>query len=249
MADLRKALSNRTCIGIFSKTTDSGFVEAAGRGGLDFIILDTEHGPANLETLHNHVRAARLTAMASIIRVKGVDAHAISSALDTGADGIQVPNIATAAQAAAAVEAARFHPQGKRGICRFVRAAEFGHQDRQDYFSEANRKLLILQVEGSEGVANLDQILAVDGFDILFIGPYDLSQSVGRPGEVESREVLEAMRAIADKAKARGIPLGVFSDSPGRAQSLKAQGYAYIAHSVDVNVFSEACGRLLDLVQ
>ncbi|AXI03191.1 HpcH/HpaI aldolase family protein [Aquirhabdus parva] len=246
---LKEKLATKSCIGIFSKTTDSAFVEAAGLGGLDFIILDTEHGPSSLETLHNHVRAAKLTPMASIIRVKGVDAHAIGSALDTGADGIQVPNIATAAQAAEVVQAARFFPIGSRGVCRFVRAAGFGTQDRTEYFAEANRKLVVLQVEGLEGIANLDEILDVVGFDILFVGPYDLSQSVGKPGEIEAPEVIELMRTIEIKAKAKGIVLGTFSDTPRRSRALKEQGFVYIAHSVDINVYSQACSDLVEMIR
>ena len=102
---MMKDCFNRARYGVFSKTTDSAFVEAAGIAGLDFIILDMEHGPATLETMHHHVRAAKMTKMLSIIRVKGVDVHAIGSALDTGADGVQVPNISTAAQAVEAIKA------------------------------------------------------------------------------------------------------------------------------------------------
>ncbi len=241
----KNKLSQQTCLGVFSKTTDSAFVEAAGIAGLDFIILDTEHGPANLETLHNHVRAAQLTQMASIIRVKGVDAHAIGSALDTGADGVQVPNISTAQQAESAVKAARFYPQGSRGVCRFVRAANFGNRDKDAYFANANEKLVILQVEGLEGINNLDEILEVQGFDVLFIGPYDLSQSVGKPGKVDDPEVLELMHIIAQKSQKKGILLGSFSDTIERNASLKNEGFNYIAYSVDVHIYYEALRSII----
>lgn len=240
----REKLTNQVCFGIFSKTTDSAFVEAAGIAGLDFIILDMEHGPAGLETVHNHVRAARLTPMASIIRVKGIDPGDIGSALDTGADGVQVPNISTAQQAGAAVAAARFYPHGRRGVCRFVRAAHFGGMAQERYFQTANEKLLILQVEGQKGIENLDAILEVQGFDILFIGPYDLSQSIGRPGEVESKEVIEIMRNVAMKAKKNNVLLGAFSDTTERSRTLKDEGFAYIAYSVDINIYLAACREI-----
>ena len=245
MNHFKEKLSQQTCLGVFSKTTDSAFVEAAGIAGLDFIILDTEHGPANLETLHNHVRAAQLTQMASIIRVKGVDANAIGSALDTGADGVQVPNISTAQQAEVAVKAARFYPQGSRGVCRFVRAANFGNRAKDAYFASANEKLVILQVEGLEGINNLDEILEVQGFDVLFIGPYDLSQSVGKPGQVDDPEVLELMQIIAQKSQRKGILLGSFSDNLERNASLKTEGFNYIAYSVDVHIYSQALSSIL----
>lgn len=233
--------------GTFSKTLDSTFVEAAGLAGLDFIILDTEHGPASLETLHHHVRAARLTEMQPIVRVKSVEAHAIGSALDTGAAGVQVPNINSAEQAREAVHAARFYPVGGRGVCRYVRAANFGHQDKASYFQEAGQAVVILQVEGMEGVKNLDEILDVPGFDVLFVGPYDLSQSVGKPGEIDAPEVIALMREIAAKAKAKGVLLGAFCDAPSNAKTLKKEGFQYLAYSVDVNIYLEACKQVKEV--
>lgn len=244
MSGLREQLATRLCAGIFSKTLDSAFVEAAGIAGLDFIILDTEHGPASLETLHQHARAARAGGLAAIVRVPGVSATAIASALDTGAEGVQVPNISTAAQARAAVAAARFHPEGERGVCRFVRGARFGTVPGEQYFPAANEALLVLQVEGREGVANLDEILAVPGFDVLFVGPYDLSQSVGRPGQVSAPEVLALIAEIAEKARARGLALGVFCDTLENARRFRDSGFRYLSYSVDVNLFLEACRNL-----
>ena len=245
LLDFRDGLSPK--IGIFSKTLDSAFVEASGLAGLDFIILDTEHGPASLETLHNHVRAAHLTAMHPIIRVKGVEAHAIGSALDTGAAGVQVPNINSAEQAREAVHAARFHPIGSRGVCRFVRTANFGEKDKASYFQEANQALLVLQVEGLEGVKHLNEILDVPGFDVLFVGPYDLSQSVGKPGEVDAPEVVSLMQDIARKASAKGVFLGAFCDTPNNAKILRKEGFQYLAYSVDVNIYLEACKKIKEV--
>lgn len=242
---IKSSYFNEVRYGIFSKTVDSALVEVTGHAGIDFIILDMEHGPASVETMHHHVRAAKLGGALSIIRVKGLDAHAIGSALDTGANGIQVPNISTSKQAREAVSAARYYPKGQRGVCRFVRAANFGEQDREEYFHQANDKLVILQVEGIEGVKNLDKILEVEGFDVLFIGPYDLSQSIGKPGEVESEEVLDLMQEIAIKAKKKGIILGAFSDNISRNKSLKKQGFNYIAYSVDLNIYLEACKTII----
>lgn len=242
----KQKLKDSCCLGIFSKTTDSAFVEAAGLAGLDFIILDTEHGQSSWETLHHHVRAASLTEMAPIIRVKGADAHSISCALDAGAAGVQVPNVKTPEEAKLAVNAARFHPAGSRGVCRYVRAARFGTEEKEAYFRGANEALVILQVEGLEGVKNLDAILNVEGFDVLFIGPYDLSQSAGKPGMIESPEVLALMKEISNKARARGLVLGAFSDDKNRTASMRREGFSYIAQSVDVNIFASACASLME---
>lgn len=246
MTSLRTRLQSRVCTGMFAKTLDSAFVEAAGHAGLDFIILDTEHGPANWGTILNHVRAAQLTAMAPIVRVRGLDAHAIGAALDAGAEGVQVPNITTPAQAAEAVVAARFHPLGQRGVCRFVAAARYGAVDKTVYFTAENDKLLILQVEGVDGVENIDAILAVPGFDVLFVGPYDLSQSAGRPGEVEAPEVLALIDRIAAAAAVAGKTLGLFCDTPVALARYRAIGVPYLSYSVDVSLFREALEGLLE---
>ncbi|WP_313024861.1 HpcH/HpaI aldolase family protein [Pseudomonas lopnurensis] len=242
---LSTILQQRSTLGIFSKTTDSAFVEAAGLAGLDFIILDQEHGPVSLENLHHHVRAARLTNMAPIIRVRGVDAHAIGAALDTGAAGVQIPNVNTVEQAKAAVSAARFYPLGQRGVCRFVRAADFGKQDKSAYFLSSNKAVVILQVEGIEGVRNLDAILDVPGFDVLFVGPYDLSQSVGRPGEIDAPEVVSLIKEIARKAKEKKVLLGAFCDTTENLTLLSDEGFAFLAYSVDINIFAKAVECLL----
>jgi 4-hydroxy-2-oxoheptanedioate aldolase len=242
----RKQLENGQCVGIFSKTTDSGMVEAAGHSGLDFIILDMEHGPIGQETLHHHVRAADNTRMASIVRVNGHDPDMIGSVLDSGADGVQVPNISTAAQARQAVAAARYHPDGNRGVCRFVRAADFGTLNRDEYLENANKTIIVLQVEGLEGIGNLDEILEVPGFDVLFVGPYDLSQSVGKPGQVDDPGVLKLIGEIAAKAEKKGVALGVFTDTNEAIRAMAAAGFSYLAHSVDQNIFSKACSGVLD---
>lgn len=231
-------------IGIFSKTTDSNFIEALGFSGLDFVILDQEHGPVSLETLHNHVRAARCSNLKSIVRAKGVDSNAIGAALDAGADGVQVPNISTPEQARQAVRAARFFPQGNRGVCRFVKAASFGSMPKQEYFKQSNTRLVVLQVEGKEGIANLDAILKVEGYDILFIGPYDLSQSLGIPGEIDHPKMKETMAEVARKAQNQGKQLGAFADTLELAREMRASGFKYLAYSVDVNIFLEAAMRI-----
>lgn len=232
-------------IGIFSKTIDSNFIEAAGYGGLDFVILDMEHGSNNLITIHNHVRAATLANLKSIVRVKSCDENEIGSVLDAGASGVQVPNITSAEMAKKAVAAARFSPVGSRGVCRFVKDAQFGQKDRNLYFKEANEKLLILQVEGKKGVSEIDEIIKVKGYDILFIGPYDLSQSLGIPGQVNDPRIFDLCQSLVEKAANAGLQLGVFVDNFEQTKKYKDAGLTYIAYSVDVSIFREAIHTLV----
>lgn len=231
-------------IGIFSKTTDSNLVEAIGQSGIDFIIFDQEHGPISNETLYNHVRSSKLSGIKSIVRVSSNTHHLIGSALDTGADGVQIPNISSYEEAKLAIESARFHPIGERGVCRFVRAANYGMQNKKKYFENSNSKLLILQVEGENGISEIDKILELGGFDILFIGPYDLSQSLGVPGEVDSPRVLNLIKNVSEKIQKSGKIFGTFTDSLSLVKQMKTLGCKYIAHSVDMNLFAESIAIL-----
>ncbi len=233
--------------GPFMKTGDPAFVEAAGYAGFDFCILDMEHGPVSLENMQNNVRAASLTGMVPIVRVRDKSPESISQPLDIGAFGVQVPQVSTAEQARAAVAAARFFPEGERGVCRFVRAAEYSMKDRKRYFSEANEALVVLQLEGTEAIENIDSILEVRGYDILFIGPYDLSQSLGVPGDTMNPVVVEAMQGIISRAAAKGICVGTFTDTPQILDFWKKAGVQYLSYSVDVGIFAEACRSIAGL--
>jgi 4-hydroxy-2-oxoheptanedioate aldolase len=245
MQDLSQKLRAASSLGMFSKTTDSAFVEAAGLAGLDFMILDMEHGPVSWARLHDHVRAARVAGMASIVRVPELNANLIGSALDSGANGVQVPNISTREEAQQAVSAARFFPHGERGVCRFVRAAGYGSRSGEDYLSSSTEPVIVLQVEGVEGAGNIDQILDVEGFDVLFVGPYDLSQSAGKPGQIDAPEVIQLMRRVASAANNKNKILGSFADNPRGADFLRKEGFRYIAYGVDVDIFRNACERLI----
>jgi 4-hydroxy-2-oxoheptanedioate aldolase len=144
------------------------------------------------------------------------------------------------ADAEAVVDAAKFAPLGHRGVCRFVRAARYSALDRAAYFKAANQALVILQLE-STCLSEYEKIADIPGVDILFIGPYDLSQALGIPGQIEDPRVLEKMQEIIAVAKRKGKTIGVFADSLTQAQRWVAAGVQYIAYSVDVGLFYNAC--------
>ncbi len=240
-----KLARGESVYGPFMKTGDPMFAEAAGLAGFDFVILDTEHGPVSLEHQQNNIRAAQVAGAVPVIRVPNMEENTIGSALDIGAYGVQVPQVKDAAQAKSVVQSARFYPAGERGVCRYVRAAEYSRMDKKTYFKESENTLVILQLEGQEAIDNLDGILAVDGIDILFIGPYDLSQSLGVPGEVESDLVIDTMKGIISRAKAKGKVIGTFVDNIKMLRLWRDAGVQYISYSVDVGIFSSACASIL----
>lgn len=245
---LREKLeSGNPVIGSFVKITDPAIVEVMGKAGFDFAIIDMEHGPISVETAQNSIRAAELTGISPIIRVSRNDPVEILRCLDIGAEGVEVPQIRDAEDARTMVTAARFHPMGERGVCRYVRAASYSCMDRHEYFKMANEKTLtIAHLEGVVAVKNLDEIMAVDGVDVLFIGPYDLSQSIGVPGEVTHPLVLRQMEKVIAAARAAGKLVGTFADDIESAKRWMEAGVMYIAISVDVGIFYDACRNIVD---
>ena len=231
--------------GPFMKTLDASFVEITGHAGFDFAILDMEHGPAGFADMQNLIRGATLSGLVSIVRTSDTSETAISRALDLGAGGIQAPQIQSADEARAVIRAAKYFPKGERGVCRFVRAAHYSSTPRNEYFAQANETLVILQVEGQKGLDALDDILGVEGFDILFIGPYDLSQSLGVPGDVANPKVVTTIKEITARARKAGVVTGVFADTFEAAGRWKSAGIQYISYSTDVGIYTEACKNIL----
>ena len=241
----KKLKDGDAVFGPFMKTSDAAFVEIAGHAGFDFVILDMEHGPSYYDNLQNLVRAAEVSGTLPIIRTPNSSEIFITKALDTGAKGVQVPHVTCAADAESCISAAKFHPSGLRGTDPYVRAASYSNIPADKYFVQANETLVIMQLEGKEAIENLDEIMDVEGIDILFIGPYDLSQSLGIPGQVYDPRVTGQMESIVNRAGARGIVVGTFTNTLDSASKWIKAGIQYISYSVDVGIFTDACKGLL----
>src|SRR4030042_3992909 len=196
--DIKAALkSGQPLIGSFFRLPSPDLAEIFGEAGFYFIIIDQEHGPLTPETTSNLVRACDLVGMAAIVRIPDNQPWYFQHALDVGALGVQVPQIRTLADAERAVQLSKFSPLGRRGVCRNVRAARYSARDRFDYLEGSNRDtVVVIQIESKEGVENITEILGVPGIDVVFIGPYDLSQSLGLPGQVEHRLGRSAMEQV-----------------------------------------------------
>ncbi|MFQ5795744.1 MAG: HpcH/HpaI aldolase/citrate lyase family protein [Candidatus Bipolaricaulia bacterium] len=236
--------AGKTVIGPFMKLTDPAAVEIIGHAGFDFVIIDAEHGPISMESTQNMVRAAQCVGITPIIRVRDNDPTLILRALDIGAGGVEVPQINKKAAAEALVSAAKFAPEGSRGVCRFVRAARYSARPREAYFKGANvETITIAHLEGIEAIENMEGILSVDGLDVAFIGPYDLSQSMGIPGKVQDPAVVSKMEEVVQAAKRLGKVVGTFVDDVPTAKRWLAAGVQYISFSVDVGIFYDACAR------
>jgi len=241
-----KLFSGETTYGPFLKLSDPAIVEISGHAGFDFVIIDTEHGPLSIETAQNLVRAAESANITPIIRVTENNPALILRALDIGAQGVQVPQITNKSDAEKAVQAAKYHPQGDRGVCKYVRAAHYSSTNPFEYFKKANEEtLVIVHIEGLEGINNLPEILKVKDLDIVFLGPYDLSQSCGVPGQVEHPKVVEKMRYAVELARSENKIVGTFVDSVEAGKKWMALGVQYISYSVDVGIFYQTCSGIV----
>ena len=228
-----------TTIGTFQIMDTPMAAEIPGLAGLDFVIIDQEHGPLTADESLGYCTAARAGGCAPLVRVRRNTEPEIQRALDIGAAGVQIPQIESRADAEAAANAARFDPIGSRGLSLYVRAG--GYKGGEDYTTRQNEEVtVIIHIEGEDGVKNLDEIMAVEGIDVLFIGPYDLSQSLGVPGQVRSPEVEEMMAEVCERAAEEDMIVGTFADDPEMAQQWIDVGVQYIALYVDAPLLLDA---------
>jgi len=245
---LKEALiKGEKTFGPFLKLIDPAVVEIMGFAGFDFVIIDQEHGPISVETAQNMIRATESVNITPIIRVAKNDESLILRALDIGAQGIEIPQINCKDDALQAVNSVKYFPQGMRGMCRFVRAANYSSLDKFKHFESSNKEtMVIIHIEGVEGIDNLDEILTVSGIDVIFIGPYDLSQSLGIPGQVESPLVEEKMKKVVLKCSTQKIAVGTFADDIQTAKKWVSLGVQYMSFSVDVGILYEASKSILN---
>ncbi|MBP2638784.1 MAG: hpcH [Firmicutes bacterium] len=185
-------------------------IEMAGMLGFDWVLIDCEHGSISLETVELMTMAADASNITAIVRPPNNDPETILQYMDRGAMGIQAPHVSDAAQAKAIVSAIKYYPLGARSLAVGTRAANYGFRlSLSDYTQEANCQTLIcVQIEDKDALNNVDAIAAVEEIDVIFLGPSDLSQSLGYPGATGHPVVQEAMNkaftAIIQAGKTAG---------------------------------------------
>jgi 4-hydroxy-2-oxoheptanedioate aldolase len=246
----RKLQKGEVVIGPFMNCSYGAFIEIVGLAGFDYAIIDMEHGPLSVETAEDLCRAAQGVGLAPIVRVRKNDAPQIQRALDIGSAGVQVPQIETKADAEAVVRAAKYQPLGMRGISFYTRASDYTVFGISGYTDRLNQEQMVLvHVEGRRGLENLDQILTVPHIDVIFLGPYDLSQSFGIPGQVNDPRVVKGMEEATAKIRAAGKWAGTFAGDAETAKRWIKTGVQYISLGVDVGIFARACRALVEQVK
>ncbi len=239
---LKKALEEgKTVFGPFCKMLDPTVVELAALAGFDFVIIDMEHGPYSIETVQQMVRAAEARGITAVVRVTENSETSILRVLDIGAKCIQVPQISTGEDAGKVVKSALFYPKGERGMCRYVRAGDYTAIDKAEHFGRSNESVLtIIHIEGVAGLKNLPTILTYDGIDVIFLGPYDLSQSCGVPGQVHHEKVVKRMEEAVVLARKSGKVVGTFVETVEDAKKWEKIGVQYISYAVDTGIVLKA---------
>ena len=227
-----KLLAGEPVLGAFVNLPAPAYVEMLGWSGYDFVIVDAEHGPPSPETVENMVRAADASGITPIVRVAVNLQQNLLRYLDTGTLGVQIPMVNTAEEARAAAAAVRYPPLGTRGLAG-TRASQYGTgQALGEYVRDANEQLLaIVQVETTVALDNLDAIVAVPGIDVVFIGPTDLSSSMGFPGETTRPEVTDAIEEAGRRIVRAGLVAGTLVSDAEQYHLRYEQGFRYLAGS------------------
>ena len=223
-------------------------IEVLSACGLDTIHIDMEHGPIGTDDLNNLLLAAKSVGIPVMVRVPGQDATKIGRTLDMGADGVIVPQVNTVEEVKRVIEAARFYPQGNRGLGGACRADGYGKFSIAEFAPIANEQtLLAVQIESKQAVDHLDEILEVsrDAVDIFYIGPADLSQSLGIPGQFANPLLDKTIERIVSRVLAHGKIAGIHASESQMVKKYTAMGIHYVTSSFDVGFLSAGAKAMI----
>jgi 2-keto-3-deoxy-L-rhamnonate aldolase RhmA len=228
-----RTLAREWLAGTFINLGSAVTTEIAGNAGYDWLLLDHEHGPGGDETLLQQLQAAAATPSVPIVRIAANDPTRFKRALDAGAHGIMVPYVNTPAEAQAAVTAMNYPPRGLRGVSKFNRGAGFG-TTFEEYSRHAHEWLVLAaQIETAEAVANSDAIAAVEGVDVVFVGPNDLTYNLGIPDQLEHKLFVDALRRVADAARMANKAAGILVPNAAFVPKCRDLGFSFIALGSD----------------
>jgi 4-hydroxy-2-oxoheptanedioate aldolase len=228
----QKLNAGEVVIGCFVGFPSPEVVELCGHSGYDFVLIDAEHGAITPASAYHMVLAAEATGTVPLIRVPHNEPSIILRYMDIGAAGVMVPQINSAAEARAVVEAVKYHPHGNRGLAP-TRAASYGFgATLAEYTEISNRETIVIaQIENIVGVEKVPEILEVPGVDVLLIGPSDLAQSLGYPGQLGHPEVLAAIDRVCGMCKGSGVALGTIAADAATTNQLIERGFRMITPS------------------
>ena len=226
--------SGENVLGFWTMLGNPQVVEILSLAGYDFLVLDQEHGLGDPTTLGAQLHAMSATPAVGVVRVPWNDHVYLKRVLDAGAEAVLIPSIDTADDARAAVAACLYPPRGRRGTASSsVRASSYGMAS--DYVATCAEQLLIaVQIESAKAVENIDAILAVEGIDMIFIGPFDLSATVGQMGNLKHPDVARLIEHAESRIRAAGRPMGTVPHPGCTWKDMHARGYQFVNAGSDV---------------
>ena len=241
-----RALKGDPLIGTFLNTGSPILAEVAGRSGLDWCQIDMEHGSGSWEMLANQLMAIEGTGMAPVIRLPILEPVGFKRALDLGAHGLMIPNLNTPEEAKAAVSYSRYPPHGTRGVASMNRSAHYGAKFEERLATAHEHTLLIVQIESPQAVANASDIAAIDGVDVLFVGPLDLSVNMGIARQFDHPDFIEACEKVALAAKNHGKASGILAFSTDAIASAYQRGFNVVAVGSDGGMVANGMKAIVD---
>lgn len=244
-----KLAAGPALLGLWQALASGYTADICARAGYDWLLFDGEHAPNTAQTLLSQLQAVAPFPLDAIARVPSGDPVSIKQFLDLGFLTLLVPMVDTAGQAAAAVSACRYPPEGIRGVASATaRATGFGTD--KAYLKEAQARLtLIVQIESATALANIDAIAATPGVDALFIGPADLAASLGHLGDPMHPEVQDAIAHAKTRIDAAGKPAGIFALNPADARARIEQGFRFLSIGTDIGLLLSGAQGLVASVR
>ncbi len=218
-----------------------GLMAVLDASSADFVLLDTEHSGVGIETIKAQVAAARGLDIVPLVRVPGCHYHLIAPMLDAGAIGIMVPMVETGEQAGQIASWCRYPPAGVRGSAFGMAHDDYAAGDVTEKMRIANeRTLVIALVETARGIANIDAIMATDGIDIGWLGHFDLTASMGIPGQFEHPDFLRAVDALVAACARNRKPAGFLAGSVAMAETWREKGFRALAYNTDIGLLQDS---------
>lgn len=228
-----RVLQRELMFGVAAQMGSSLTVEMIGAAGFDWTWIDYEHGAGDDSQLLTQIQVASLGNAPPIVRIAWNEAPRFKRVLDLGASGIMVPYVNTKDEAILAAKSMRYQPEGIRGVAQSPRACGFG-RDFEDYFSKANENLLtVVQIETAEAIRNAEEIAAVPGIDVLFVGPFDLSVNMEITKKFDHPSFVTALKTVSDACKQYGKVAGILTPGPDYLTPWIEMGYTFFVVGSD----------------
>lgn len=236
-----KLKNDEIVFGTFFKVYSPAMMEIVGKLGFDFTIIDTEHNSLSYTEVENLVRAADSVGLCSIIRTQDASESTILHALDTGAGGIQVPSLHTVDEVKGVIAKSKYFPLGMRGWGNGTRAGDYALTNAKEYLEYSNENsMLIIHIENVEMVEQIEELCQIPYIDVFFVGPGDLSQSMGRPGQINDPEVVAKVEKVIATARKYGKSVGTYIAGEASLEKYIKLGARYIVWKSDMAIYVEA---------